>query len=775
MKKGTQKSNSTILRRGLIMLIVFLAACMVLVIRLFFLQVVKYEEYHQKVIENITTETTLPAARGTIYDCNMNELAYNLPVERVFISPCDMQDDEKMKEDVCRFLSETLDVEYEKVLEKANKANRKDETIQKNVEEEVCDKIRAFINEYNEKIAQENKDLPEREQREKVSCIHFASGYKRYYPFKTLASQVIGFTGADGDGLYGLELQYNEQLKGTDGRVITAVNAHGEMMPTKYETYVDAQDGYDIVTTIDYRIQSSLEHYLEDTFHDSVAENRVCGIVMEVDTGAVLGMATYPAADLNNPYELDEWSLQQLAAYEPDSEEYTKQEAELRLSLWSNKCISYLYEPGSTFKVVTASIAFEEKATTDSDTYVCTDPYYLDLGGGQREKVNCWRSGGHGTITFRRGLQQSCNPTLMQVAAKIGKYKFYKYFRAFGMTEKTGIDLPGEFTSIYHDYADFFITELSIYSFGQTFKVTPLQQICAISTVANGGSLVTPYVVSKLLDSDGNVVKTYEPKTRRMVVSEEVCQQVTQILAEGVATDGGARNAYVRGYSVAAKTGTSQKRDKIDEELGDIYRVGSCVAFAPAEDPKVAILIMVDEPMGSSVFGSMVAAPYVAQTMGEVLPYLNITPSYSEEEMNELQITIPDYTGMNAQQAKAEAEKLGLECQIFGEGDTVAQQIPKYSSKVTKANGKIYLYCGDEKPQTYTVVPNLAGQTLQQCIYWTSARGLNLNITGPGSNNPNAAAHCIRQSLDPESQVLYGTSLTIYCVYDSAAASADGG
>lgn len=769
------KNNGSILRRGLVMLFVFLGACLVLLIRLFVLQVINYDEYHQKVIENITSETVLPAARGTIYDCNMNELAYNLPVERVFISPCDMQEDEEMKLAVCQYLSEKLGVDYNTILEKANKANRKDETIQKNVDEAVCDEIRAFIDEYNEEVEKENADLPKDEQRDKINCIHFASGYKRYYPFNTLASQAIGFTGADGNGLFGLELQYDEELSGTDGRVITSVNAHGEVMPTKYETMVEAQDGYDIVTTIDYRIQSSLEHYLQDSFYDSVAQGRVCGIVMDVNTGAVLAMGTYPAADLNNPYELDDWSKEQLAQYTPETEEYAEQESQLRQQLWNNKCVSYLYEPGSTFKIVTAAMAFEEKATTDSDTYVCTWPYYLDLGGGQTERVNCWKVGGHGTITFRRGLQQSCNPTLMQVAAKIGRYNFYKYFQAFGMTEKTGIDLPGEFTSIYHDYADFYITELSIYSFGQTFKVTPMQQLCAISAVANGGTLVTPYLVSKLLDSDGNVVKTYEPESRRQVVSQEVCDQVAEILAEGVATDGGARNAYVRGYDVAAKTGTSQKRDKIDPVLGDIYRVGSCVAFAPADDPQVAILILADEPMGDSVYGSMVAAPYVAETMSEVLPYLNISPSYSENELAELQVAVPDCTGMTVEQARADIESKGLTCHVYGEGDTIVQQIPKYSSQVTRSNGTIYLYCGEEVPQSYTTVPNLSGMSISQCIYWTTARGLNLNITGPGSNNPTSPAHCETQSLEPESQVLYGTTLTIYTLYDTAAASADGG
>ena len=739
------KPNKTVLRRGLLVLGGALLLWILLIIRLFYLQVLSYDDYHKLVIDNITSETTITAPRGLIYDCNMTPIAINVQVERVFISPCDIQSEEE-KVLVSQGLSEILDVDYDTIYEKAGRYYRMDETIKNNVEEEKADEVRAFINEH------------------KLTCIHLAETSKRYYPFGTLASQVIGFVGAEGKGAYGIELEYDTYLQGVSGKIITAVNARGGSMPTKYESYIDAESGYNIVSTLDYKIQSTLDSYLEETFYENKVANRVCGIVMNVNTGAILAMGTYPNFDLNTPNQLDEWSLSQISQYGEGTEEYQEKYNEYLLELWRNKAISYLYEPGSTFKVVTAAMGFEENVVTPTDMFTCTGSYAVDLGNGHTQNVSCHRTTGHGTVTFARGLQQSCNPTMMQLAKRIGVPSFYKYFEAFGYTEKTGIDLPGESAGIYSTQANMHNLELAIYAFGQTFKTTAIQQITAISAVANGGTLVTPHVVSKLVDDDGNVIKSFEPETRRTVISEETAKIVTDILQEGVSTDGGAKNAYVKGYKVAAKTGTSQKRDKLSESGEDIYRVGSCIAYAPAENPQVAILIVVDEPFGNSVYGSMVAAPYVSKTMGEVLAYMNIDPVYTEEELLAVEVSVTNYTGMSITEAKAALESAGIKYKVYGSGETVNDQMPRSGSIMSKESGTVLLYTGDAAATGTVEVPDLTDMTISQANYALTTAGLNIRLTGAVQSSA-AGAKAVSQSVAPGTVVPYGTTVTVNFLY----------
>lgn len=760
------KPSRTVLRRGILFLGICLLLWLILMIRLFVLQVVKYDSYHKLVVENITSSTTLTASRGIIYDCNMTELACDVPVERIFISPCDIANEEQ-KLVVAKGLSELLEVDYEMVLEKAGKENRQDETIKKNVEKEEADKVRAFVNDYNASIKEQNQTRANDDQLPSLTCVHFAETSKRYYPFGSLAAQTVGFTGADGQGMFGLELSYNSYLQGVSGKIITAVNAKGGSMPTKYESYIDAENGYNIVTTIDYKIQGMLENYVEETFYDNVAGYRTCGIVMNCDTGAILAMATYPNFNLNDPYTLDDWSLQQLAAYIPDSEEYKEKLSELQMELWNNKCISYLYEPGSTFKVITSAIAFEEKKVDPYvDTFHCPgENYYIDLGNGQTQKISCHKLTGHGTVTYAQGLQQSCNPTLMQAAQRIGRQSFYKYFQAFGFTEKTGIDLPGEYRSLYGSYSDFYITELCVYSFGQTFKVTPLQQLTGICTVANGGTLVTPYVVSKLIDDDGNVIKSFEPEARREVVSQETCDLVTKILEEGVSTDGAAKNAYVKGYKVAAKTGTSQKQDKYDENGERPYRVGSCMAYGPADDPQIAVLIICDEPGGDSVYGSRTAAPYVARTMRDIFSYMNIEPVYNEYEQEHLAYSISDYTGLNADTVEQTLKEAGLSVKRYGSGDVITSQMPQKGAQIQKDRGFVVLYTGGETASRTSTVPKLTGWNEANAAYVAATNGLNLYVDSVGPISENSTSVSYKQSIPEGTEVPYGTSVTVYFQY----------
>ena len=498
--RGVRGINRRIAMRATIISLVCIVAWTAIIARLFDLQIVNYNKYQAKVLDNIQRETMLTAKRGIIYDRNMVQLATNYTVYRVFISPRDIESDEQARL-IANGLTEILGVDYDEVIYRAGRKGRADETIKKNVSEEDADRVLEFIT--------ENKLNRQ---------IHLEASTSRYYPYGALASHVIGLVGTDG-GLLGLELEYNEYLSGSSGRYLTARNAYGLSMPYKYDTYIDASNGANLVTTIDLTLQSMLEKELEKTYHDSNPLNRVTGIAMNPKTGAVLAMATYPSFDLNNPYALTAEFQAKLdeSGYEPGSTEYKSLFNTLLYTMWKNKAVSELYEPGSTFKVITASAALEENVVKLTDKFHCGGSMMIE---GYGKPIHCWRRIGHGTVTFEVGLQQSCNPTLMQLAARLGRDKFYEYFKAFGYTEKTGIDLPGEANSYYHSFAGFNQVELAVYSFGQTFKVTPLMQLTGISTVANGGYLVTPYVVEKLIDDDGNVLMSRETQVKRQVISE---------------------------------------------------------------------------------------------------------------------------------------------------------------------------------------------------------------------------------------------------------------
>lgn len=738
------KPDKTILKRGLYVLGGAMLLWGLLVFRLFWLQIVKYDEYHGYVIDNITASSEISAPRGIIYDCNMTELAINTTVQRVFIAPNEIENEED-KVLVARYLSELLEVDYETIMTKAAKTWRADETIKNYVEKEIADQIRAFIDEND------------------ISFVHLQDQTKRYYPFGSLASHVIGFTGSEGNGLYGLELQYNDYLTGVSGKIITSVNARGGSIPAKYESYIESESGYNVVTTIDYKIQSILEQQVMETFYDNDAQNRSCGIVMDCNTGAILGMATYPDYNLNEPAKLDDWSNSQLAAYVPGSDEYNAAVSELRLQMWSNKPVSTLYEPGSTFKIITASMGLEEGAFTENTLFTCTDPFYVPLSETARQKVSCWHYGGHGTVTFRRGLQQSCNPTLMQAVWLIGKDMFYKYVQAFGFTSKTGIDLPGESKGIFHAYSNLNILELSTASFGQNFKTTPIQELTAICTIANGGTLVTPYIVSKLVDDAGNTVKDCTPDPKRVLISQDTATLVTDILTEGVSTDGAAKNAYVKGYKIAAKTGTSEKTDIRDEEGNTYLRVGSCVAFGPSDDPQIAMIIICDEPNGESVFGSVVAAPYVASAMGDILRYMNIDPVYSEEELAEMEVNVGGYTGLSVTEATSLLNEKGLSYKIYGDGTTVTQQIPKSGSTVILGSAVIVLYTGSESPRESITVPDLTGYSITGATETLTNKGLNILLEGAvqSYSSTDSYAQAISQSIPAGTKVTPGTVVTV--------------
>ena len=729
--------------RGVIVIVLFLVLAAALGARLWYLQIVEADKYKTGAYEQYTTEITISPKRGTIYDRNMTPLAVSATVETVFISPYEIamqndnkQDSEKVdiaaqKIKIADFLAETLNVDREDVLTRMERTTSKYQIIKKKVEREICDQIRVFINEND------------------IVGIHLEEDIKRYYPYGSLASHVIGFTNSDNVGILGIESYYENYLKGSSGKIVTAQNAKGQDMPYKYESYIEAENGTGVVLTIDWQIQSILEKNLEIALRDTNAQNRVFGIVMEVNSGEILAMSTKPDYDLNAPYTLDELSQAKLDAFAGSEEEKNTYYKELLEGLWKNKVITEIYEPGSTFKLITSAMALEENVVSSADTFYCSGA--KNIGG---YTIRCHKAGGHGSETFEEGLQNSCNPVFMELAERIGKERFYKYFEAYGFMEKTGIDLAGEVSSLYHtDINGFNQTELAVYSFGQTFKITPMQQICGVSAVANGGNLLKPHVVKALVDDEGNVVKSVDTTVVRKVNSEETSKTIMTYLMNGIDI-GSTKNAYVKGYKIAAKTGTSQKRDK----EGNLY-IGSCVAFAPADDPQIAILIGIDEPSNGDYYGGVIAAPVVSAVLTEVLPYLGIEPSLTEEEAATLNVAVGDYRGLTVESAKAAAQNAEFSTKVIGSGDIVTEQLPRYGGKIPQG-GIVILYTAGEVPAETVTVPDVTNYAPAQANRVLINAGLNISMTGAYREDVSGAL-AVKQSPEAGSVVQPGTVVEV--------------
>ncbi len=739
--------TTEIIKRANIALLALLGVFLVLLIRIFLLQTIDFQRYQNIVINQLTTESTVSAERGIIYDCNGNVLATNITTYRVFISPSGIQsaqrelNDEygenakKLDQLIASGLAGILGEKYEDVLKQTTYTKYLDRTIKRNVDEETADIIRAFIDE---------NDLE--------SMIYLEANSTRYYPYGSLASHVLGFTSSDGQGLYGLELQYNKELEGVDGKYVTARDSYGNEMPYKYESYIEAIDGYRLNSTIDVYVQSVLEEELQATLIESGAKNRACGIVMNVNTGAILGMAVAPSFDLNDPWEFNDYYNEKLKAsgFSEGSDEYSALSRELLLEMWSNKVLTDSYIPGSTFKIVTASMALEEKLFNISDKVYCSGS--LLVSG---HHIHCHKTTGHGILTFAEALQQSCNPWLMTMGLKIGSNNFYRYFNAFGYNERTGIDLPGEGGSIIR--RDMTELDLAIYSFGQNFNVTAIQQICAAAAVANGGKLVTPHMIESITDESGNVIYKTDTAPKRSVISSETSKTIADILEKGVSGDGGAKNAYVPGYRVAAKTGTSEKKGSSEADA----RIGSCLGFAPADNPQYAVIIIVDEPTYGSRYGSVVAAPYISNVMEKILPYLGVEAVYTEEELAKMSMSVPNYQYMGIENAKYYAELKGFNVEIVGDGSYVKSQMPTAGSVVEKVSGKIIFYTGSSKPTKNIEVPDVVGKTAAAANSMLVNAGLNIKIEGAKNYLSGVGATVISQSPAAGSVVSAGSVITV--------------
>ena len=734
--------STATLKRALLLGILLLLAFSLLLARVFAIQVFDFERYQKKVLDQLTTESPVRAARGEILDAAGRVLATSRTAYRISIFPNVIsRTDGVLVDKIASGLSELVEcLDTETVRDHISHTRELERTVARSVDADTAVRVLEFIkdNKLHEMVA--------------VEAIT-----ERYYPYSTLASHTLGFTGSDGQGLYGLELQYNTLLAGKNGSYVTARDSMGNEMPNAYEAYVPAVDGATLNLTLDAYVQAVLEEQIEAAMIESAAANRVCGIVMDVNTGAILGMASAPSFDLNDPFELNDMSKAKLAllGYAEGSAEYKAEKNKLLLETWSNKAATEIYMPGSTFKTLTCSMVLEEQVVTDlKEAFYCAGSLQV-----ADRIIHCHKKGGHGSLTFEEGLQDSCNPVMMTIASRLGCDTFYEYVRAFGLLEKTGIDLPGEGGSIFHAQSNFTELDLATASFGQNFKVSVLQMITAVCAVANGGKLLTPYLVESAVDSEGKIVYEHEVNVRRQVISEETARTISSILAEGVAGDGGAKNAYVAGYRVAAKTGTSEK-------IGDDRnaRIGSCVAYAPADAPEVAVIIVVDEPTEGSKYGSVVAAPYVANVLEAILPYLGVEAVYTPQEEENLSVRVPDCVGLSPEKASELFLAAGLSVSFVGEGTVVTAQAPAAHTMIVKNGANIVLTLGSNRERIVTV-PDLIGSTAAMANETLINAGFNIQIQG-GRNYLVNNNTVIAQYPAAGEQVSYGTVIILRFPYE---------
>ena len=715
------------------------AAMAVLIVRLFYLQVVQADMWKEKASSQQMYSTSITATRGNIYDRNMKTLARSVTVWTVFISPAEMK--EEQRELVASGLSEILDVDYDMVYEKSLKTWRYNETIKKKVDNDTADEVTAFI--------QEND----------IKGIYLTEESMRYYPYGNLASTVLGFTGSDGSGAYGLEAYYNKALSGTDGVIASVRNAKGTAMPFSEQQIYDAEDGQSLVLTIDETVQHYLEKHLENAVQEHEVQNRAVGIVMNVKTGEILAMSTKPDFDPNEPSAIYDTAaaealaeqLEEAGGDEEKLDAYYEALGEAQLAQWRNKAISDPYEPGSVFKLITASAALETGTVTGSTPFYC--PGYIEVAGN---RIACWKAGGHGNLDFVGAIKGSCNPAFIMTGQALGAELFMEYLDKFGLYDVTGVDLPGEATSIMHSRETMLnenMASLSSASFGQTFKVTALELMTAVNATVNGGYLMQPYVVSQVLDSDGNVISSTEPVVVRQVISEETSALVASYAEQVVSGEGGSgARAAVPGYRIGGKTGTSQKLDQEGDET-----ILSFYGFAPADDPEIAVLVMLDEPQKNNQYGSVIAAPVVGNILADILPYLGFEPSYTEEELSSADMATPYLINYGLQEAQSTLVQAGLEYRVVGSGTTVVGQTPGAAMPIP-GGGTVVLYT-EEGEKTTASVPYVIGKTGNEANRLILNAGFNIKIEGESLEHEGCVA--VAQSIEAGENAEIGTVITV--------------
>ena len=730
MAKGTsgrqnaRRPNSMMLRRTLFLLVVCgIVAFLVLVAKLYQVMVVQHDYYENMAISQQVRETEIAASRGTIYDTNGKILAKSASVDTIFISPAEIT---KYDEDpvlIARSLSEILGVDYGKILEMTSDTKSWYKVVARKVESDVSDQVRAFKEENN------------------IVGVKIEADTKRYYPYGSLAAHIIGFVGTDNSGLSGIENRYDDSLSGSKGRVVRATDRNGtDMLFVDYEDYYDASNGENVTLTLDATIQYYMEKHMQQAVEDYDVQNGAAAIAMDPNTGAILGMASLGNFDLNDYQAVSEEAQAEIDAAESDEEAAELLSAAQQLQ-WRNKALSDTYEPGSTFKIITLAMALEEGLVDDSSTFYC--------GGstnvlGRTDPLKCWKTGGHGSQTLTQAIQHSCNVALVQIGQKVGAQTFYKYAEAFGflnltenmdatLTAKTGIDLAGESGSIWWSQNTFYDTEnlsqLASASFGQTFTITPLQLITALSACVNGGNLMKPYVVKNVTDSSGKIVSANEPTVVRQVVSEQTSAKVREILEKvvGDPVDGTGKNAYVAGYRIGGKTGTSEKVAQ-DVAGGPKEYIVSFIGVAPADDPQIVILVLLDTPSndcGVYISGGQMTALTVGKMMADILPYMGVEPEYTDTEKTYMDKTVPNVTGLTVEQAKAALQEVGLNARVIGDGDKITQQLPG-GSTVVASGSTILIYAGAEPSAEQEQMPDLTNLTYETARDRLAAYGLYL-------------------------------------------------
>ena len=719
------------LKRILIMAVVIIFLMTTTVARVFYLTIVRGEELSEKAETQQLKDTEITAMRGTIYDSNGNVLAQSASVWNVFIDPLNIKDKQRdlIVDEFANLFGYDAD-EKKEFYDRTNHQNHY-ELVEKKVENNIKEKLSKFVS-----------------KNELGGCIGTEQTTKRYYPYGTLASSVIGFTGADDQGLSGIEAYYDEQLTGTNGRIITAKDAKSNNIANDYETSIAATDGDSIVLTINQTIQYYLEKGLRETMNEYQAKGAY-GVVMNCNTGAVLAMSSLPDYDCNEPYKLtyskDKKAIKKL------SDKTAKQEAESAAvqNQWRNFTVSDTYVPGSVFKTFVASAALEENVVNLNTTYNCTGSIQVD-----KYKMKCHYHPGHGTQTLTQGLENSCNPFFITIGQKLGVHNYFKYFDAFGFTQKTNIDLPGEASPQYYKEDQYGIVELSSASFGQTNSLTPIQVCTGLCAIANGGKLLQPYLVSSIADANGKTVKKTQTKEIRQVISADTSEKVRKMM-KSVVDNGTGKNGYVAGYSVGGKTGTSTKLGESKNGEGDKYIV-SFGAIAPSDDPEIAMLIIVDEP-NQDLGGGALCAPIAAQVTQEAMNVLGIEPKYNDSEMKDLSKQTPNVVGKSLDEAKKTLEENNLNIVVVGDDSTITRQCPSGADTIPNG-GTVYLYTDDSEKQTVNV-PNFNGLTVNEAKDLASSSNLNIQIAGNSMSSGTVVAY--RQSEETQAKVEKGTVVTV--------------
>ena len=781
-------------RTVLVMLLLGIVTFAALFWRLYDLQIRQHAELQEKAISQQTRSAVVSASRGTIYDRNLNTLAISATAETVLVSPLDIEKSvESQKEEqakaaqkaadkgqdytppvlrdqsyIARGLSRILGLEQGAIEERMEKTNSQYEILKKKTDQTISDEVRRFI---NGEIDPEGNEVPEK-QRVKLRGVWLQPDSKRYYLYSSLASGVIGFVNGDGIGSVGLEVKYDDTLTGTAGYTISARNASGSELLYNYEQYYDAENGHSLVLTLDANVQLSLENGLENMLKKYDAKNGGTGIVMDVNTGAIIAMASYPNYDLNDYSTIFDAALQKkldadLEKIDANRSTYESEKAyadarakainSAMQSQWRNKCIDSTYEPGSTFKPITLAAALEEGKVSKSSTFYCGG--YTTVPGWS-DRIWCSNHSGHGQQTLIEAVGHSCNPAFIKMGLSIGTETYYKYLKSFGLMDKTGIDMIGEVKGLFvdEDYFNSQVVSLASYSFGQTFNVTPIELIRAQAACINGGYLYEPYIVDQVLDEDDNVLSQHDTTPVRQVISEETSAIVREAL-EYVVSSGSGKNGQVAGYRIGGKTGTADKTGtrKTTREV-----VVSFMCFAPADDPQYIMLLTMDTPSrntGTAVYGGTMVAPTASQIMGEILPALGIEPDYSAEELSGADAAVPYVEGKTAEEAKAALKSAGFTYRTVGSGETVTDQIPA-GGAIVPNNASVVLYLGAEKSDTPSTVPDVTGKTPTEANKALTNAGLIMKVAGATSASGGSVT-AISQSAEAGSQLPAGSVVTV--------------